>query len=52
MSDILSQVWDFLWQPLLPIEARLWVYFVMLIAFALLPVWVIAHAKYVNRSKR
>ncbi|HEV2914564.1 MAG TPA: hypothetical protein VGX92_14895 [Pyrinomonadaceae bacterium] len=52
MADALSKLWDFLWRPLLPFEARVWVYLATFIAFALLPLWLIAYAKYAGRNKR
>ena len=52
MLTFMAKIWEFLSQPLLPEEARFWFSVTIFGVFVLLPFWVLAYGKYVNRHRK
>jgi len=52
LQRALQNIYDFLTQPLLPFEARIWVYATVFVFFMLLPFLVVARSAWQKRSGR
>jgi hypothetical protein len=51
MSNILTKIWEFLSQPLLPEDARIWFSVAIFALFVFFPFWVLLYGKDINRGR-
>jgi hypothetical protein len=51
LQRALQDIYDFLMRPLLPFEARLWVYAAIFVLFMLLPFLVVVRSAWQKRSR-